>query len=118
VTRQNMVPHPHPERPLAERFAAWAEENPEIIDLAAGVALQLRQRGFEHYSMDGIWHILRWEYGAKAPSETSGAQPDVPVMVDLNNDFTPGLARLLMARYPELDGFFRTRRSQMDAAAA
>jgi hypothetical protein len=103
---------------LLDRFARWVEEHPEVVARAARVALQLKARGHRHYSVDGIWHILRWEHGLKAPSSTRSANPETPEVVDLNNDFTAPMARHLMERYPDLEGFFRTRRSQIDGSAA
>ena len=99
---------------LLDRFARWLEAHPELPDLAAGIALQLKEAGHAHYSIDGIWHILRWEHGVKAPSRTGSGDPETPEVVSLNNDFTAPMSRLLEERYPYLKGFFRQRKSQAD----
>lgn len=99
---------------LLERFARWLEANPHLTDLAAGVARELMRRGHRTGSIGYVWDILLWEHGAKAPSETHAHDPETPRVVALNHDFRAPMARRLQELYPDLRGFFRTRRSQAD----
>lgn len=100
---------------LLERFALWIEANPHLPGLAAEVALKLKARGYTSGSIDYVWNILLYVHGVKAPSETHANDPETPVITALNHDFRAAMARLLMDRYPELRGWFKTRRSQADA---
>ena len=81
---------------------AWAEckqANPWLLSKLVGIAMELKRRGHDRYSMDGIFHILRWE--------TDFSTGDLSLKV--NNNHTALAARDLMAAYPELDGFFQIR---------
>ena len=44
--------------------AGWAEvkrKNPRLVPHLARLALELKHAGHPRYSMDGLFHILRWE---------------------------------------------------------
>ena len=83
-------------------LAGWAEvkrKNPRLLPHLARLALELKHSGHNRYSMDGLFHILRWETRA-----TTG---DLGLKV--NNNYTAFAARELMDQYPQLDGFFAIR---------
>ena len=85
---------------IAERFAAWLERTPEAFDEFVRIARQLKARGFERYSADGVFHILRWE------RLVSGVDAEGWKM---NNVFASRMSRKVMDDCPDLAGFFETR---------
>ena len=81
---------------------AWAEckrANPWLLPKLVDIAIELKRRGHARYSIDGIFHILRWETGLSTGD----------LSLKVNNNHTALAARDLMADYPELDGFFQVR---------
>lgn len=95
-----------PRRPrgtIAERFATFNADFPQVYRLMLGFARQAKQRGFEHYAIKAIIERARWEV-----SMTWG--PDSEQGFKLNNDFCPLYARKIMDENPDLEGFFRVRR--------
>ena len=88
-------------RTIDERFWDFHEENPEVFAELCKLALRAKRRGLPHYSMKGLFELVRWHVAMR----TRGQEP-----FKLNNDFTSRYARLLMDAEPELKGFFETRR--------
>ena len=88
-----------PEDKLARAWAECKQANPWLLPKLVDIARELRRRGHDRYSMDGIFHILRWE--------TELSTGDLSLKV--NNNHTALAARDLMTAYPELDGFFQLR---------
>lgn len=86
---------------LQERFDMFVEANPHVIPEAAKVARFFANRG-QYVSIDRVWVELRERLVTTGDSYR------------LNNDFRAPAARLLMARYQDLDGYFSTRASQVD----
>jgi len=62
----------------------------------------MKHAGKERYSMDGIFHIARWE--------TRHSTGDLGLK--MNNNYTAFAARDLMEQYPQLEGFFQTRQQR------
>lgn len=92
----------HPsDRTITERFEAWLAARPEMLPAFVRVARQLRQAGHDRYSADGIFHILRWERIAEGKDADGWT---------VNNVFSSRMARLVMERHKDLEGFFETRR--------
>ena len=82
--------------------AAWSEvklRNPGLLPELARLAKELQSYGHQRYSMDGLFHILRWE------TRTSTGDCGLKV----NNSYTAFAARDIMLAYPELAGFFELR---------
>ena len=73
--------------------------NPWLLPQLAELARELKTAGHPRYSMDGLFHILRWE--------TRASTGDLGLKI--NNNYTAFAARDLMDRYPDLKGFFQTR---------
>lgn len=82
-------------------FWPWLEDNRHLFVAFVEVARRAKRRGFQQWSARAIWHILRWE-----SAEKEGGQD----MLKVNNNATPGLARLAMKLYPDLADFFETRK--------
>lgn len=95
------------EKPLTieEQFRLFHEANPHVARILARMALDLKQRGREHFGMKALFETLRFH----SALQTAGGEE-----WKLNNNYTALMARLLMEQYPELDGFFelRERRAQ------
>jgi hypothetical protein len=85
---------------IAGRFARFNANNPALLKVIEGIALDLRGRGFQHFGMKAIFERVRWLYAIKTVGDE----------YKLNNDFTALYARLLMDQHPSLKGFFRLRR--------
>ena len=63
-------------------------------------ARRLKTRGFRRFSMDAIFHSVRWDASIKLG-------PDHGFKV--NDHYSSHMARHLMASCPDLDGFFEVR---------
>lgn len=74
-------------------------QNPDLLPQLAGLARELKKAGHRRYSMDGLFHILRWE-----TRTTTG-----DLGLKINNNYTAFAARDLMDQYSDLKGFFQTR---------
>lgn len=77
----------------------------EVCDLFEQLALQIQESRFRKYSARAILHQIRWhhhmvkhEVGFKA-----------------NNNWTAPMARWVMKKNPELEGFFETREQTVKA---
>jgi hypothetical protein len=96
------VPVVLPEGSIAARFDRWVRENPELVPRLADAALRLKRQGRKHYGVKKFFEDLRWD-DVPTPVRADGSR------FKINNSYTAPMARLLMERYPELDGFFETR---------
>ncbi len=90
---------------LEERFLAFHRANPHVYQAMRRVALDARHNGMEQWSIWGVLAVVRWQV-VKATQNDDGWK--------INNSFTPIYARLLMAREPELAGFFETRHTNLN----
>ena len=75
------------------------QANPQLLPQLANLARELKTAGHVRYSMDGLFHILRWETRA-----TTG-----DLGLKINNNYTAFASRDLMDEYPDLKGFFTLR---------
>lgn len=85
---------------VLERFKAYHAKNPNVYQEFKKLAFQMKETGKRKYSAEVIINVLRWHVDLK----TSG---DV---FEINNDFKPLYARLLVHHYPEFDKFFEFRK--------
>jgi hypothetical protein len=81
-------------------FWEWIERNWHVYDAAVRVARQGKRIGYDRWSVQGVLEILRWQ--TKIRENSQGP-------LKINHNARSGLARLIMAREPDLDGFFETR---------
>ena len=91
-----------PTDPPSKLKAQWENckrKNPELLPELAKLARELKNCGHSRYSMDGLFHILRWE------TRTTTGETGLKV----NNNYTAFAARDLMDQYPDLKGFFQLR---------
>lgn len=84
---------------LEAQWAVVREKHPELLASLAELAMDLKGRGCRRWSMDALFHVLRFRTAL-----TSG-----DLGLKLNNNYTALAARDLMSEYPELDGFFQLR---------
>lgn len=80
-------------------FEKFHEDNPEILQRLASMALRLKEKGFTHYGLRALWEAMRYDLSVETTSK----------QYKLNDHFPPKYARLLMERWPQLDGMFETR---------
>ena len=82
-------------------FFHWLSKNPSIYRAFKRKAILMAGRR-KHYSARAILHAIRWETDLRERNAT----------FKVNNNWTPGMARLFMSQHPEHAGFFRCRDSQ------
>lgn len=95
---------------LEREFRQFHHAHPEVYDAIVDLARQWRRRGRDHWSMNGIFAVLRFQ------SRVGDRTGDGFV---LNNNHRSFYARLVMANEPDLDGIFRLREQRhklVDAA--
>lgn len=91
---------------LSQRFERFHEANPHIYDLLVNQSRHFRDRtGAAKCGLQMLMERARWVLNV----ETDECDPG------LNNDYGAYYARLIMAREPDLDGFFETRKSSADS---
>lgn len=84
-------------------FKEWlpTADGQTVLEEATRRALLLKRRGFAHYSIDAIWHSIRFDRSVQIGPDEDGYK--------LNDHHTAYMAREIMAHEPELAGFFETR---------
>lgn len=89
---------------IAERFAAFHEQNPHVYDALRDLALKMQARGVKRWGIGAAFEVLRFN----ALMQTNSLD------YKLNNDYRSAYARLLMDSDARMVGFFETRKSQCD----
>lgn len=84
---------------IQQRFEKFHQDNPQIYELIMRFIGEAKRRGFQNYTIKGIFERVRWHMNI----ETKG---DV---FKLNNNYTSRYVRMIEQNHPELAGFFRTR---------
>jgi hypothetical protein len=90
------------EEDMDKLYADWRRtrlEFPATMPAIVDLAKQAMAKGYERWSMDAIFHILRWQTGLD--TESHGLK--------FNNNHTAPAARDVMAEHPEFEGFFQKR---------
>lgn len=96
------VSHAQPQHKLAARWEECKRDHPGLLRQLHEIALRAKRKGYQHWSMDAAFHVLRWE-----TTLTTGSDG-----LKVNNNFSAFAARDLMQIYPELDGFFAIRKQR------
>jgi hypothetical protein len=86
---------------LDERFRLWVFANEPVIELFLRFAREAKQSGKKHFGISAITERVRWEVWIQRKT----ADP-----WKINNSYRSRIARLLIQRDPELDGFFEFRK--------
>lgn len=94
---------------IAERFAEWIADHPEVYAELRRLALEAVRAGRRKIGIKELYEVARWHLRLKAHDFGRDGKSYA-----LNNDYTAPMARLLMEREPELAGMFeiRERRSK------
>lgn len=83
------------------KFLNFHEANPHVYTRLRELALEMKRKGINKYSMKGLFEVLRWEHTLKTTGD----------VFKLNNNYTALYARGLMQEEPELEGFFTLRKA-------
>lgn len=83
---------------IRQQWWAFHCANLHVYDLLKKMALELKAQGYQKCSISLLWERLRWE--SYIQTQGSGEYK-------LSNSHRAFYSRLLMAREPELKGFFR-----------
>jgi hypothetical protein len=94
------------DEPARDRFQAFHHANPWVMQHLVIMARRLKDKGIHHYGIAALWEVLRYDWTLRTDDPTS--------QLKLNNDYRAFYAREIMKFYPDLDGFFTTRKSQAD----
>ena len=87
-----------PRTQAQERFDKFNEAHPEVLRELRTLAVQMKRRGFESYSIMTLYGAARYRLSLESGEDFK-----------LNNNYMPFYARRLMETTPELRGFFETR---------
>lgn len=92
---------------IDESFWAFHQANPQVYEALRAIALWCVRNG-RRMGIKAIYERVRWELAIQTDGEEE---------YRLNNNYTSLYARMLMAREPELAGFFETRRRRARGSA-
>ena len=82
-------------------FWSWLAKNEHIYQQFIDLALQMKRRGRKKWAAKGVIEVIRWHTALHSDGD----------IFKINNNYAPGLARLAMLEYKELEGFFELRNS-------
>ena len=86
---------------IEEEAIKFHTENPKVWEYFVKFSFEVIGRGFNNYSVNGVFERIRWE--------TDQADVDGKSTFKLNNNYRAFFARWFMDIYPEHHGFFRIR---------
>lgn len=84
---------------VLRRFKEWHFKNPHIYQHFKRLARQMLATGRDRYSARTIVEVMRWHYDLKTRGD----------VFEINGDFVPIYARLLIYNHPEFSDFFELR---------
>lgn len=91
---------PAPVLTIQEKFDAWIATHPEVEELTVRFTRELIAAGRKKYGMKAICERIRWHF---AITQDSSAEWKI------SNNYTSRLARHVMKKYPDLEGFYDLR---------
>ena len=94
------VSRAQPQHKLAARWEECKRNHPRLLRQLYEISLRAKRKGYEHWSMDAAFHVLRWETAISTDDEG----------LRVNNNYSAFAARDLMRIYPDLEGFFKLRK--------
>lgn len=83
-------------------FRHFIQHNPHLVERIEHEALRAKRSGWKHYAVKTLFEFIRHHTNLEQGPDGSGFK--------LNNNYTSRMARYLMAKNPELRGFFETRK--------
>jgi hypothetical protein len=81
-------------------FEEFHRSNPRVYELLVKFARQVKAAGHARYSMDAIFHRVRWHVMIETRDSSD---------FKLNDHYTALFSRLIMEREPDLKDFFEVR---------
>tara|TARA_A100001035_G_scaffold24360_1_gene16359 strand:+ start:2510 stop:2854 length:345 start_codon:yes stop_codon:yes gene_type:complete len=84
-------------------------EHPQVWSLFVKFTLQMIDRGYKNYSVNAVFERIRWEIDAGGDGVNA---------FKLNNNYRAFYSRAFMRKYPQHDGFFRTREQASEDVCA
>lgn len=91
--------------PAGRAFRTFHNGHPAVYAEIVRRARVAKARGFNRYSVRDIYASMRWEFDTGDDQRGMMAEAEFK----LDNNHTPFYADLIMAREPDLAGFFQTR---------
>jgi len=95
-----------PESKLKKDFKKFHRKNPHVYEKLKQLALDLKRKGRDRYTINGLFEVLRWHYAMRTNSDDE---------FKLNNNHRAYYARELMRNVSELYDFFETRFAKGDS---
>ena len=94
-------PGPFHEYPpnVVNRFMDWHRLNPQIYQHFKKLTFEMAATGRKRYSARTIVEVMRWHYDLNTRGD----------VFEINGDFVPMYARLLIYEHPEYSDFFELR---------
>lgn len=84
---------------VLRRFKDWHIKNPHIYQHFKRLAFKMLKTGRTRYSARTIIEVMRWHYDITTTGD----------VFEINGDFVPIYARLLIHNHPEFTDFFELR---------
>lgn len=85
---------------MREQVQEYHIKHPEVWDMFEDFAFAMIYRGYKNYSVNAIFERIRWEKDAGG---------DGINQFKIGNNYRAFYARRFMKKYPQHEGFFRTR---------
>ena len=85
-----------------DKFKEFLKNNTRVEKEAVQICRDLKAKGCKKFGIDGVFAIVRYLRYIRTVDNHSDFK--------LHNDMKPYYARYLMKRYPDLAGFFDTKR--------
>lgn len=85
-------------------FWAFDKKHPSVYRMLTHLARGLKRQGFKTYSIDALFHRIRWHHYVKRNRSEQAFK--------LNDWYTSFYSRLLMEREPDLADFFHIRKQR------
>jgi len=89
--------------PMQGCFERFHRLNPHVLRTIEELVEMMRERGVTQWGMKGVFEVLRWQYAMQTGGEA----------YKLNNNYTAFYVRVVVGRYPNLDGFFKMRKQAL-----
>ena len=85
---------------LKRKMWEFHKQNPHVMELVEKFTFEAIRRGRSHYSINSIFERIRWH---------EDIETDHDGEFKLSNNHRAYYARYFHAKYPQHDGFFRTK---------
>jgi hypothetical protein len=86
---------------MRQQVLEYHQKHPEVWDLLVRFTFEVIEKGYKHYSINAIFERIRWEMDVGGDGVTT---------FKIGNNYRAFYARAFMGKYPQYEGFFRTRK--------